>query len=162
MAEIQTIRVYVLTDEDGVIRLEWYIEWQDKTGALASARGCSGPLFDPNFTCPTEQQMQDGHMGDGTGANPQHTPLTQAQRDAYAENNKLYNLLVISTGGTPGIIVRNAKTADLPKGDARLAIRNLSDKYCGRDEVRKLAMEKRYLNTKLRDGKTDPTRSSAV
>ena len=49
MAEIQTIRVYVLTDEDGTIKLEWFIEWKDKTGVLASARACSGPFLDPNF-----------------------------------------------------------------------------------------------------------------
>ena len=106
MTELHSIRVYELTDEDGkVIELEFYIEWKDKQGAMASSKNCAGPFVDPNFRCPTEQQMRDGHMGDGTGPNPVHTPLTQAQRDAYAENKRMFNLLVISTGGTPGIVV---------------------------------------------------------
>ncbi len=124
-----------MSDDQNTIKLpkfsgnqeDWY-DWSTKIEKQLVIKGCIraikkkfGKLADGTaVTIPSEDDYWDLDDSD---------PDEKKQMAAFEMNQKAHAYLVICCSGTPLSLVKGAISADLPNGDAHLAMARLKEKY---------------------------------
>ena len=102
-------------------------EWYTKKLAIARKRGYREVLLSDDLDIPSDKAMETGETEDGK-------KVTNEQKKAYKMNSAAYSDLVLDLSGTALHYAEKAKTDLLNEGDARLAIKNLLERYKPADE----------------------------
>ena len=72
------------------------------------------------------------------------------QKNAFKENKKAYSDLILSCNDEISFgIIQGSTTSDNPSGDARLAWKELSDKYNPDTGITKTQLKKEFSKNKL-------------
>ena len=132
---ITSIKYYSLTDAN--VR-KFYLEWRFKTMAIIRKKGWSKPFDEPTEAIPTRDQVTA-------------TTATDEMKSMYQANIDAYDQIVMGCSGIPlGLVMR----AD---GNARLAIKNLDEKYhASQDESKLTGLIQEFTRCKLENTETDP------
>ena len=119
---------------------EDWMMWSDKFMAKAIMKGYD-EVLDGTIIVPDDKTT-----------NP-----TPSQVEARKLNKLAYNELILAcTDKIAFGIVKNAKTNDLKKGDAKIAWERLKTRYEPNTGTELLALNKEYMSMELEDVKTDP------
>ena len=131
---IASIKYYALTDAN--VR-KFYLEWRFKTMAIIRKKGWSKPFDEPNEAIPTREQAMAADA-------------TEEMKSMYQANIDAYDQIVMGCSVIPlGLVMR----AD---GNARLAIKNLDEKYASQDESKLTGLIQEFTRCKLESTETDP------
>ena len=84
------------------------------------------------------------------------TPVPQEVKDAYELNDKGYQFLILSCSDIAFGLVNMAKTTDLADGDARLAWKNLTDRYAPQGSTDLIHLTGEFNNCILDSSHGDP------
>ena len=119
---------------------EDWMMWSDKFMAKAMMKGYD-EVLDGTVIVPDDKTSR---------------PTTE-QEEARKMNKLAYNELILAcTDKIAFGIVKNAKTKDLKRGDAKLAWERLKTRYEPNTGTELLALNKEYMSMELSDLKQDP------
>jgi hypothetical protein len=133
---ISSVKYYSLTDEN--VR-KFYDEWRFKTMAIIRKKGWESPFaYDKTLPIPTRDEVEV----DATA--------TAKEKEIYKSNLEAYDQVLMGCSGIPLGIVQRAK------GDVRVAIELLDEKYAQNDVSNLTDLIQRFTSCKLDDTDTDP------
>ena len=129
---------------------EWTV-WEEKFLARANKKGYKKLLVNSDEIAPADGDIIDETTEEGKRLKR----LREANEGAYED-------LILSIDGTTAAgrvafsLVRLAKTAKHPDGDAKLAWARLQNKYATKSAPSLLALKKEFTNSRLASKKDDP------